>query len=286
MPSSNLLIFCAIGLLCGTALSAEPDQTHASVTVFLRDGRSVSGTVDQKTDTKHLWLRRTLEEFDVASGFAWEEVVQGLTEDGQMDVDQLRAWAHETKQVGRVFADIEPQPSVERDPSAQSQLLDNSWALKTLVVTAHVGQWDKDAQLDGLHIIVSPLDLQGRLVPIDGHIEFTLVAQAEPFNGRPVRSGRPEFIEGDRISYRVKRQHFVDGPAIYALPFSKWHPDFRHEIDPQALLHARLSVPGRGVFEASDAQVCLREFSRFRDQLQYFTPGRYLPLESNGQANR
>ena len=155
-----------------------------------------------------------------------------------------------------------------------------------MVVQGQLAQWDKDAQPDGLRIAVSPLDHQGRIVPIDGHVEFTLVVEQARINGGQSYAKSPQFAEAERFSFVVKREHFSEGGAFYELSFSKMHPDFDPNVASQALLHARLSVPGVGVFEASDAQICLREPSRFRDQLQYYSPGRYLPLESNGQPNR
>ena len=280
----------AISILCGRVSAAEPDSTAQPIIALLRDGRSVTGFVDARTDAEHLWLRRTADGFDLVSGFAWDQILEGRTSDGHWSAVDLHTWAANHKQPGRLFSEVKPpRPVVRQSPSVRSSSpasFADSARVKTLVVKAELAQWDKDAQVDGLRIFVSPLDAQGNVVPVNGRIEFTLVAEVNHVAVEHSLPRRAKFIEGDRFSYSVQPEHFRQGAAFYELSFSKWHPEFEPNIAAQALLVARLSVPGQGVFEASDAQICLREPSRFRDQLQYFTPGRYLPLESNGQANR
>jgi hypothetical protein len=67
---------------------------------------------------------------------------------------------------------------------------------------------------------------------------------------------------------------------MYQLPFRQFHPDFYFDVARQALLHARLGVPGQGLFMASDANVQMRGFSRIRDELQMKTPQRFFPQEN------
>jgi len=56
-------------------------------------------------------------------------------------------------------------------------------------------------------------------------------------------------------------------------------PEQVFALAPEALVHARLGVPGQGVFSASAVDVCIRGLSRFRDQLQYFQGYRALSRE-------
>lgn len=288
-------LFCATVLLAAKSMAGESDAVESgaverlpeeSVTVVLLDGRTVSGAVDLKTDAQYLWLRRTAEQLDLVSGYPWNGVLEGHLRDRTLDHSELRAWASLQRQAGRTFAEIAPGlPSDLRLISAASLPVPVS-AVKTLVVDAELAQWDKDTQTDGLRVFVYPLDAEGNLVPVDGHVELTLVAEREYARAAPGIVKVPDFVEGDRLTFPVRRAHFTAGPAVYQLPFDRWHPDWELTVAHQALLHARLSVPGRGVFEASDAQVCLRQFSRFRDQLQYYTPGRYLPLENPSRDGR
>ena len=282
--SAKKLARLVIAVVSVTIALNERCTAGDSVTAILRDGRNAKGVIDIRTDADHLWLRRTLNGFDLVSGFAWAEVLAGRIDEHELDASQFQRRAVENKQAGRPFSQV-ASASSSNLPSASQPSAKRAKA-KTLVIQAQLAQWDKDAQSDGLRIAVSPLDAQGQLVPVDGHIEFTLVVEHERIDGGQRFVKGPVFPEGERFSYMVRRQDFAGGAAFYDLAFSKIHPDFDPNIASQALVHARLSVPTVGVFEASDVQVCLRELSRFRDQLQYYTPGRYLPLESTGQPNR
>jgi hypothetical protein len=242
--------------------------------------------VDKKTDSQYLWLRRSGEQLDLVSGYRWDQVLHGRVADRTVDYSQLKAWASAHKQAGRDLAEIAPGARGEVRMVTAAPAAMSMPRVKSLVVDAELAQWDKDAQTDGLRIFVYPLDAQGQIVPVDGHIELTLAVEREYTRVVPSYVRGPEFVEGDRRTFPVRREQFSAGPAIYELPLALWHPDFEPTLAQQALLHARLSVPGQGVFEASDAQVCLRQFSRFRDQLQLYTPGRYLPLENPSRDGR
>ena len=64
------------------------------------------------------------------------------------------------------------------------------------------------------------------------------------------------------------------------MPFRQFHPDFYFDVARQALVTARLGVPGQGLFLASDANVQLRGFSRIRDELQMQTKERFFQQEN------
>ncbi|MFH1923324.1 MAG: hypothetical protein ABIP48_25965, partial [Planctomycetota bacterium] len=71
--------------------------------------------------------------------------------------------------------------------------------------------------------------------------------------------------------------------AKYRFPFQAVHPEFDLELAPYAAVHARLSVPGEGVFEATESDVRVRPYSATRDHLQYTTGQRFFPLERTGR---
>jgi hypothetical protein len=272
-----------IGLASAPCWAGEP------ITVRLRDGRQIHGLVDHLTDAQQLWLRREDQGAEVASGFAWHDVTQVVHNGQTYTPAAFQAIAPELKSPGRKFVELWPPDAprmdaeVVRETTTLSHLVG---PVRALVIEAQLAQWDDDAQTDGLRVMVAPLDARGQLVAVDGQIHFTLVAQVEWTAGGHHGPLVPKFRELERVSRIVRREHFAQGPAVYDLPFSQVHPDFDLSLSAKALVHARLGVPGRGVFEASDANVLLREYSRFRDQLQYFTPRRYLPLESGGQGHR
>lgn len=280
MSQSQRFALQVAAFVCTSALWTAGAVADDAVTAYLVDGREVTGTVDVRTDTQHLWLRRSAEQFDLASGYRWDQVLVGRAQDRTLDNPAFRAWTLARKQAGRRLAEITPavRGEVQTVSTAVPTMIPPP--VKTLIVDAELAQWDKDAQTDGLRILVYPLDAHGNIVPVDGHIEFTLAVERESSRVRPGYVKDPEFVESERMTFPVRKEQFRTGAAFYQLPFDRWHPDFELTFAHQALLHARLSIPGQGVFEASDAQVCLRQFSRFRDQLQYYSQGRYLPLEN------
>ncbi len=258
------------------------------VTVLLADGRQSSGKIHEHTDRARLWLLRQEATVDLVSGFWWDQVKEGWIGDQHVGREELQEWSATRKQRSRTVWEIakiasQGEPIIMLAPAASKPA---PRRVKTLVIRAYPAQWNRDALTDGLRISVAPLDSQGQIVPVNGQIEFTLVVEIEKLNGGQVGSIRPEFRDTARKNFIVKSSDFVNGPAYYELPFDHGHPEFDVNIGNQGLVHARLSIPGQGVFEASDAQVTLREFSRFRDQLQYFTPSRYLPIENIRPRNR
>jgi hypothetical protein len=140
----------------------------------------------------------------------------------------------------------------------------------TLVIHAYVGQWDADAQTDGIEIELIPLDKNGQVCPVSGHVEITLVIEDEKLNGGLSIPLRPEFKQLERKSFTVQPEQFTNGPARFQLPFRQSHPEFNQRISPTALVHARLSIPGYKVLEASESNVLIRQCSYFRDQMQYY----------------
>ena len=252
------------------------------VRIHLDNGRTVAGQVHQATNARQLWLLRQAACVDLVSEIDWQRVTGGEVAGESLTRQELRVWAGKHAVTGRKVLELAETapPTVEMLPAAPHA------KVQTLVIQAHVAQWDGDPQSDGIRVHLAPLDAAGQLVPIDGQVMLTLVAERKLLQGGQSYVGPPTFHELARQSFMVHRADFAGGPAIYDLPFAKIHPDFDPNLASESLVHARLGVPGQGVFEASDAQVQLKECSVFRDQLQYYTPGRYLPLEAGGQDRR
>jgi hypothetical protein len=260
-------------LACSHARGAE------QVTVLLTDGRQVSGFLDPTSTNQLLRLKRSFADVEIVSSFprdlvhsTYRSETLPLAVDGRNssrnpgppppDAGNL---AHQAEAGG--FVPLSQHP---RSPGT----------VKTLVVEAHLAQWDRDAQPDGLRVMVWPLSERGDVVPVHGQLELTLFVEQEGRGAVIGSQPQPAFKELDRANYLVSPERFAAGPAIFTLPFQRQHPDEKTAIANEALLYARLGIPGLGVFEASDAQVNLRECSRFRDQLQQFEHRRYLPIEA------
>lgn len=265
------------------------------VTAELAGGRVILGHVDPHTDTQHLWLHRTEPGIQLSSGFAWSQVLRMTQGSRSATGSELLPFA---QQLATARSELENASPIAREAD-RSRVVPHHRSseesartppvrspVKYLRVHAQLGQWDRDVQPDGLQIFVSPFDAMNRLVAVQGHIEFILVGEIERINGGQHGPLRPVFKELERATQLVRWDQFSAGPAVYQLPFSRVHPDFDADIAGQALLTVCLTVPGQGVFEASDANVSLREYSRIRDQLQFYTDRRYWPLESGGRPNR
>ena len=273
-------------LVYGLSLGSIPCLGSETLKVALVDGRQVAGQVDSRTDLDRLWIARTEDNVGLASGFLWAEISSGEVGSERLNAEELRRWSVERpiqhpSKLDTTYKPVDKRVAMNVPPNAKPL----TSSVKSLAIRAFVGQWDQDAQSDGLQIFVSPLDKDGRLVPVSGQIDFTLMSEKEAYGGQPISKSHPKFAPIAQFSHKVRASDFANGPAVYHLAFLKQHPDFDPRIATQALLHARLAIPGRGVFEASDAQVSLREYSRFRDQMQLYSRSRYLPLESGGRAN-
>ena len=142
--------------------------------------------------------------------------------------------------------------------------------VNSLRVEACLANWNADVYPDGIRVFVWPLDARGELVPVNGRIEFTLVVERNPSERGHRLRRPPEFEELQRKSFAVVQADFAGGPAVYEIPFNQLRPDATPELALQALVRGRLSIPGRGIFEASDAHVLLRDVSHFRDQLERY----------------
>lgn len=149
-----------------------------------------------------------------------------------------------------------------------------SGKVKSLRIETRLEYGNREAAPSGLRVLVFPLDTRGDVVPVTGRVEFTLVGEREHNAGGDRHGFPPDFPVLEQQSSRVRRADFAGGPASYELRFTRFDPEASPDLVPLGLLKARLSVPGQGIFEAADANAQLREFSRFRDQLEYYRGGR------------
>jgi hypothetical protein len=272
----------------GLLFAAEP------VTVDLQNGRVVQGEVDEQTDDLRLWLRRETNGIQLASGFPWNQVRKVSSADQIFSGPEFFTKAASSKSAGKTYRELSyadrgsqrvQQTSLEAEilPKPVSEQFHRQAVqrrVQTLYIEAYLAQWDGDPQTDGLRVFVYPLSADGELVPVNGQIDLFLLGEIERATGVVGNPTLPQFRELERNSRLVKTADFANGAAMYQLPFRQFHPDFYFDVARQALVHARLGVPGQGLFLASDANVQLRSFSRIRDELQMKTPQRFFPAEN------
>ncbi len=254
-----------------------------AVVVTLVDGRVLHGALDARTDAQRLWLRLETAGIQLASSFGWDQVSQVSL--GHQVYAGRDFWPVAREQMAPAQAALAAATDVPADENISRKievlpslpkLLAHRPArakVKSLCIAAELAQWDADAQSDGLRVFVYPLSADGQLVAIRGELELNLLAEIDKV------SFTPTFRELERARHLVRVSDFDRGPGVYQLPFRQFHPDINFEVGQQAVVHARLGIPGQGRFEAADGQVLLREFSQVREHRQLFLQERLFPAE-------
>ena len=155
------------------------------------------------------------------------------------------------------------EPTPERVPTVRAPV-------RTMTIQAAAAQWDNDAFPDGLTVRICPVAADGTPAAVNGELTLTLRGFIHGSYRRDSFALHPQPHEFERTSHLVKPTEFIDGTAVYRLPFSRIRIDRDLEIEPPCVVHARLGVPGQGVFEAA-CTVLIRPWDPFVDRLPYFT---------------
>jgi len=243
--------------------------TAETVVVKMADDNLIVGEVDAQTDTTRLWLRREAAGIQLISGFDWADVRTIWRGDRPFTPRDFQQQITATKTPSKAYLEISPyaaQPAVECVPPPMCRRDHELPRLQSLHIEAHRARWGNGVAADGLQIVVWPLSQYGEVVPVRGQLDLRLVVERLSQRGDN-GSWQTEFYEIESGSELVHEGDFSRGPAVYHLPFTRFHPDSDREVERQALVYARLGIPGQGVWEASDPQVSLRERSIFREQL-------------------
>ena len=306
----------ATGLLCGalvtfgvavqaaTGQDAGQQPPRGSGTVTVASGRGFVGQIDPRTDENRLWLRWSHGTIAIRRPIDWEHVVEAAFADKTFSPDELRKAvvqpAGPATEVGepgagrrrivRVHAGLGGDsglagPIVSPPPSAEAPTVRagprRSPRITCLAMDASAANWDSDVERDGLLVQLHPLDASGEVVRVKGTVEVTLIGWR---TGR-TRSRQPPV----RLARWTRAVHPEDlGPfgIEYRLPFQSVHPEFDLRWASQGTVHARLSVPGQGVFDATESTVRIRPYSAMRDHLEYVSGGRFFPVERTGRGHR
>jgi hypothetical protein len=289
-PMQFVMTFIVIFALLQSSYAQQNAGLQTTVvTVTFNNNHRVTGIVDGQSNAEFLWLRQSQDGIELCSGFAWTKVreiqqgnikltpnefkplVAGLATQSQA-MAQLGATQISYREPKSVAAQLQQQ-----SPAQVAQQLDTR--VQSLQIHAEVANWDSDSQIDGLRVIVYPLNKRGELVPVRGEITFVLTGQFQPVAVTYDRSVTPGFRELEQISHIVREEDFASGPAVYQIPFSHFEPETEFNLVPLAIVTARLGVPTQGVFNATQTDVLLRNPSWMRDQLQYNNQNRFLPRE-------
>lgn len=251
--------------------AAEP------IAAGLIDGRVIVGDIDDQTDAERLWLRREVDGVQLCSGFAWRQVQTVRRGQSELSGRDVLHAVESLKTPAKTFLQIVPaaNPDVAARPRTVSER-----RVQSLHIEAQLARWGQGAATDGLRVFVYPLSADGEIVPVRGQLDLALMAELTNARGGEYSLLSPEFHELETSSELVRIDDFARGPAVYQLPFRRFHPDVDFDIAQCAIVHARLGIAGQGVFEASAACVPMREFSPIRDQLQLYRQQRFFPGEN------
>ncbi len=279
IPANNrLLLHLAVVAI---AYGFGPFAMAKPVDVELTDGDIVTGEVDTQTDGERLWLRREEAGVVLCSGYPWDEVQAIDRGQNRLVGTAIRKAIDELKTPTKSVLEIVPvtPPDASDSTPTNLPLAAARPRIESLHIEAQLARWGRGTANDGLRVFVFPLSADGQLVPVRGQLDLSLFAEITNARGGEYTVLRPEFREVENTSELVRMSDFANGPAVYQLPFRRFHPDADFDIAPGAVVHARLGIPGQGVFEASADCVPTRNFSPIRDQLQLYQGQRFFTNE-------
>ncbi|MCG8585520.1 MAG: hypothetical protein MI757_12485 [Pirellulales bacterium] len=257
------------------------------VVVSTKSGRTFRGAVDAKSNNTRLWLRSGATQIQILRPIEWTQVESVIHNGTQLS----GAAFHKIAASVKTSAPKMPWPRAERGAGksdaerAQEALKELPPRVVAIDISAFPANWDRDVEVDGLVVTVTPLDGFGEMLPTSGTLEVELVTEMSRA-GETITAGESR-IRNQRIgrwTRRVEPEHFGVMGASYRLPFKAIHPEFEHNLINLGLVNARLSVPGTGTFNASATDVRVRPLSTYRDRLENRHGGRFEPIERTGQG--
>jgi hypothetical protein len=269
-------------------------QDVASVTlvrVQLDSGRTMTAAVDARTTDERLWLRFDRETAVLYRPIDWNRVTRIVFDGDSYNVDQFQQVLPQVKSERVIDSPATVAPAKPSAPATNphtpyselaQRALSGTSRVQSISIDAYVANWDADTEVDGIVLTVDAVDQFGAPLAIDGTLSVELVAERRSQLRPQLRQRRDHF---QRFGNWTKMMRAEDsGQQVFFLPFQAIHPEFDHAIGSYGLVHAKLAVPGHGVFEASISDLRIRPVSRIRDRIQNSHARRFHQTESTGRA--
>ena len=284
------MIFAVLGPLLPTV--SEPLQADEQIAVTLKDGRSLEGVVDARTNGHYLWLRFTEPGIALSMPVSWASVQKAQQADQLLSVTQLRDLAGRIKSelpeeffASESVSDSSAVEGFSNKAGFSSQRPESRASVDVgevvcLQIFAELANWDRDVEPDGFEVSVLPLDRDRQIVPVAGSLMMRLIGERKR---RP--DGQHLFSDLQRWSVRAQGRDFGPQGGIFRFPFQTIQPELDLELLPVAMLNVRLGAFHQGVFEAS-IPVPLRHFNPVRDRLQSRHGHRWFPNELTEQTRQ
>jgi hypothetical protein len=275
---------------------ASADEHASTVTVLTASGRQFEGQVAAESDDDRLWLVTRLSGITFLRRLAWGRIASGVVDGQDLPAAEfkrqaLRLGARQspTRLVSASPpAEIVPAPAGDAPaavltglptlpplPPAGPYPIDR---VESIFIDAYSANWDEDIEPDGLVLHLFAASRRGRPGRVEGSLEVQAVC--ERFLG--TLRDQPRLADLGNWRMPVRGADFGPAGAVYRLEFQGEHPEFDLDLGPQAIVHARLTVPGHGTYHASQTGVRVRAYSALRDLHQQETGRRFLPWEATG----
>lgn len=246
-----------------TFVRAEQGGTIATLPAIVEfhDGRTLATHIDPTTNQSYLRITSTRPNCQLTSSFPWKRIRAIRTAQRQFTPDEfLTWWLLQELKAGEPTAQrqVRPNATPKARPLPQQRISEP----QTLHITTTVLSWDDDADLDGVEVLLQPLDDRGHLVVGQGTVEFELHAidLAEV-----VWSRQPKVL--DRWTVSLKDAALTDIGYVVRLPWRHTKPAELRDYFPWARMSARMRVRGKRL-GAVDDQLLLQPFSPYRDWLE------------------
>jgi hypothetical protein len=241
-----------IGLLLLDAHSLWADD--GMVKVKLTSGREFRGVVDARTDADQLWLRAQVGEVQLQRPIAWDRITTAELDGEAIELAELKEQAGKLATPGRV-AQLRPAAlnhgrSTLVTPTVVRSIRCNAW----------LGNWDGDAEFDGIVVEVEALDQNGTAIAATGTIEAELIAI-------DYQQAYLASTSGGRVPTSLGNwSQLWDAQGGYVqLELTGRHPQRDGKLSRYALLKVRVTIPGSGVFEQEIDGIRTRPFTPVRD---------------------
>lgn len=265
---------------CAASRGSEP------VSVELHNGKTWTAQVDSQTDDQRLWLRFSFGGTIIRRAIDWPSIAE-ITHDGTViDADAAKALASSAAPRKLKLPAPRPAGDVTSEADRARKLLDFGRRISSVDFDAHLANWDRDVEFDGIALRVFPLDAQGRLTKVRGTLEAELVVGRHvDFNDVPRSRGhKPRQLGSWRVA--INKGEIDEDGVLVKLPFQAAHPEFDTKWAAYALVHVRLVVPGHGVFDHSIDGIRIRPYAPLRDAMERQGRPRFLPTEQTGRGRR
>ncbi len=284
---STMLLLWTISIPA-TAQQTPGDEQDA-ILVHLLSGRTMMANIDARTDAAQLWLRWERPGSEVLRPIDWNRVVAAEIKGNKISgpeflelVKQIRlrvpAQPVSAPAVNTIVMLGSPSIEAPNTPApANSATQFRPPPVEWLDIEGGPARWDNYVETDGMIISIAPKDAYGEVVPVRGTLDVDLIAEHAGVVRLPY-----QFFRIAHWSQAVRIEDFGPYGAVYRLPFQDLNPDFSRDLGPHGAIHATLSVPGQGTFEATeDARI--RPYSLIRDRLWQTTGRRFFPEETIGR---